>query len=103
MTHPNPAAVQIGRSGGFDMYNSFLRPGSDALPCSALLIRIQLVLLVVSNFVQQQCRLQPPQLKLQREDAQAGKLSDGTQQWLPTDDLPDDKWLSPAELLAPFR
>ncbi|DBB01980.1 TPA: hypothetical protein ACH3X1_000566 [Trebouxia sp. C0004] len=74
MTNVNPASIVIGRSGGFDLHNSFLSPG-----------------------------LQPPQLKLHREDGGAGQLSNGTMYWLPTHELPEEKWLSPGELLAPFR
>ncbi|KAL0044796.1 hypothetical protein WJX82_009971 [Trebouxia sp. C0006] len=74
MTNLNPASILIGRSGGFDLHNSFLSPG-----------------------------LQPPQLKLCREDGPAGQLSYRTMSWLPTHELPEEKWLSPSELLAPFR
>lgn len=74
MTNVNPASILIGRSGGFDLHNSFISPG-----------------------------LQPPQLKLHREDGGAGQLSKGTMCWLPTHELPEEKWLSPVELLAPFR
>ena len=38
-----------------------------------------------------------------REDGGAGQLSNGTMYWLPTHELPEEKWLSPGELLAPFR
>ncbi|KAL0024884.1 hypothetical protein WJX79_010740 [Trebouxia sp. C0005] len=74
MTNVNPASIMTGRSGGFDLHNSFLRPGR-----------------------------QPPQLKSHREDGGAGQLSNGTMYWLPTHELPEEKWLAPGELLAPFR
>ena len=97
----NPASILIGRSGGFDMHNSFLSPGSAFLSCCKLTVLIRSP---VGTHPKKRCfRLQPPQLKLHREEGGAGQLSNGTMCWLPTHELPEEKWLSPGELLAPFR
>lgn len=92
----NLAAIRSGQSGGLDLHRSFLAPGCVygrklQPPVICMLTRLT------------PCRQQPPELKCLRTATASGKISAGTQHWLPTKDPPNDAWLSPGELLLPFR
>ncbi|KAL3158704.1 hypothetical protein ABBQ32_011444 [Trebouxia sp. C0010 RCD-2024] len=70
----DPAAISSGQSGGLCLHRSFLAPGQP-----------------------------PPELQCLRKPTNSGKLSAGTCHWLPTKEIPEDAWMSPGELLLPFR
>lgn len=67
-------ALKAAHSGGIGLHGSFLHAG-----------------------------LQSPQLKRVWEETNAGQLCSPDTSWLPTRELPCAAWLSPSELLAPFR